>query len=192
MKKILFAIAAVAVSAGAHASYLYWQIDGTSEDVSALSGATFDGARVFVSSDGGASDKTYLEIGYADPDLPSGYQSVGYVANVPQPNMSLVAVVPDNAGYDGANYSFYIELVNYNSTLNSSQTDSGYGTSDFVGQSEGQSYANLAAHDFVGSDLSPVNMAVWHGGAYSPVPEPTSAMLVLFGLAGLALRRRAV
>ena len=190
MKKILFAIAAVAVSAGAHASYLYWQIDGTTEDVSALSGATFDGARVFVSSDGGVSDKTYLEIGYADPDLQSGYQSVGYAVNVPQPEMSLVAVVPD--GYESG-YSFYIELVNYNSTLNSSQTaNSGYGTSEFVGQSEGQTYATLAAHDFIGSDLSPINMSVWHGGAYSPVPEPTSAMLVLFGLAGLALRRRAV
>ena len=193
MKKILFAIAAVAVSAGAHASYLYWQIDGTTEDVTALSGATFDGARVFVSNDGGVN-KTYLEIGYADPDLPLGYQNVGYAVNVPQPNMSLVAVVPDNAGYDvaSANYAFYIELVNYNSTLNSSQTDSGYGTSEFVGQSEGQTYASLSSHDFIGSDLSPVNMAIWHGGTYSPVPEPTSAMLVLFGLAGLALRRRAV
>jgi len=193
MKKIFFAIAAVAVSAGAHASYLYWQIDGSSEDVSALSGATFDGARVFVSNDGGVSDKTYLEIGYADPDLQSGYQSVGYAVNVPQPNLPLVAVVPDSAGYDGGNYSFYIELVNYNSTLNSSSTvSSGYGTPEFVGQSEGQTYANLASHDFIGSDLSPVNMAVWHGGAYSPVPEPTSAMLVLFGLTALALRRRAV
>ena len=188
MKKILFVIAAVAVSASARASYLYWQIDG-SEDVS----GAYDGARVFVSNDGGASDRTYLEIGYADADLPDGYQSVGYAVNVPQPNMSLVAVVPDTPYSADNSYSFYIELINYASAdYRTSQTSTGYGTSDFVAQSEGQSYANLSAHDFIGSDLSPVNMAVWHGGAYSSVPEPTSAMLVLFGLAGLALRRRAV
>ena len=155
MKKVIFAIAAVVASASLHASYLYWQIDG-SEDVSALGGAEYDGARVFAENDS-TGERTYLNIAYGSAG--DTLVNVGDKINVPLHD-SVVAVF-DPTTY-GSGYTFYIELINY------------------------------ADATPVGTDLSPVSMAVWHGGAYSSVPEPTSAMLVLFGLAGLALRRRAV
>ena len=172
MKKVIFAIAAVVASASLHASYLYWQIDG-SEDVSALGGAEYDGARVFAENDS-TGERTYLNIAYGSAG--DTLVNVGDKINVPLHD-SVVAVF-DPTTY-GSGYTFYIELINYADATP-------------VGQSEGQTYAQLNNSEFVGTDLSPVSMAVWHGGAYSSVPEPTSAMLVLFGLAGLALRRRAV
>ena len=193
MKTILFTIAVVAASLGAHAEYLYWQVK--SEDL-APDFTSANGARVFASTDGGVT-RNYLNIGYADYD--DGFQSIGYAVQVPVNDTSLLA---DCSAYaNNTAYAFYIELINYDDTYRDSGTPGvitqtpAYNASgtDFRGQSaEGLSYTQLAEHGFAGTDLSPINMAVWNGGSYSPVPEPTSAMLVLFGLAGLALRRRAV
>ena len=190
MKTILFAIAAVVASVGAHAEYLYWQVQ-SSDLPDFASDAT--GARVFVSNDNGVSDRHYLNIGYADYD--TGFGNIGYAVQVPVNDTSLVAEF-DSSTYGSGNYAFFIELINYAETYRTSDAATpAYNATGtpFKGQTaEGQSYAQLAEHGYVGTDLSPINMSVWHGGAYSPVPEPTSAMLVLFGLAGLALRRRAV
>lgn len=191
MKKILFAIAVVAASVGARAEYLYWQVKN-SDLPSFASDAT--GARVFASNDGGAT-RNYLNIGYADYD--EGFKSIGYAVQVPVNDTSLVADF-DKDTYSGNNYAFYIELINYADTYRTSNPVTATPAYDaastpFRGQSaEGQTYTQLVSQGYAGADLSPVNMAVWNGGTYSPVPEPTSAMLVLFGLAGLALRRRAV
>lgn len=188
MKAILFSIA-IAVTASLHAEYLYWQV--TDAQVSGdFANAT--GARVFVSSDNGVN-RTYLELGQGDAD--TGFDSFGYAVQAPIPgNDPLVAKI-DNSAWKNDTYAFYIELINYSSsaTYSANDTTTAYPSENFVGQtSEGQTYATLNQNGFAGVDLSPVNMAVWNGGTYSPVPEPTSAMLVLFGLAGLALRRRAV
>lgn len=192
MKTILFTIAVVAASVGAHAEYLYWQVQST-DLPNFATGAT--GARVFASNDGGVT-RNYLNIGYADYD--DGFRSIGYAVQVPVNDTSLLA---DCSAYaNNTAYAFYIELINYDDKYRDSGTGvitptPAYNASgtDFRGQSaEGLSYTQLAEHGFAGTDLSPINMAVWNGGSYSPVPEPTSAMLVLFGLAGLALRRRAV
>ena len=77
-------------------------------------------------------------------------------------------------------YSFYIELVNYES---SAYTPVGQGTT--------ASYVELAAH--IASSLTEIpKVTVWHGGPYHAVPEPTSAMLVMLGLALAGLKRRRV
>ena len=189
MKKIIFSIA-IAVAASIHAEYLYWQVTGA-DLTGDFSGAT--GARVFVSDDNGVS-RTYLELGQADPDT-GYYEPFGYAVRAPIPGEEPLLAKIDTSAWTGGNYAFYIELINYSSaaTYSDSDTTTAYPSGNFVGQTaEGQTYATLNQNGFAGVDLSPVNMAVWNGGTYSPVPEPTSAMLVLFGLAGLALRRRAV
>ena len=189
MKTILFTIAVVAASLGVHAEYLYWQVK--SEDL-APDFTSANGARVFASDDGGVT-RNYLNIGYADYD--SGFQSIGYAVQVPVNDTSLLAEFDSSTYGSGTSYAFYIELINYSDTYLSNTATPAYNDAGtpFRGQSaEGQSYAQLHQSGYVGTDLSPINLAVWNGGSYSPVPEPTSAMLVLFGLAGLALRRRAV
>ena len=194
MKKILFMMAVIASAASVHASYLYWQIDG---DEPVLDGKDYSGVRIFASNNNGDT-KTYLNLGYADFDSDS-FQSLGYAVSAPVGG-ALVAYVDTST--ITSDYSFYIELINgdgavayWNDKTTSAYQDASGHAGDFAGQLYGNdtTYANLANKGFIGNDLSPVSMAVWHGGgSYSPVPEPTSAMLVLIGLAGLALKRRAV
>ncbi len=75
---------------------------------------------------------------------------------------------------------FYIELVS--------------SAGNIVGRSQALTYS--AAKDLAQFEtLSEAQMAmkVWNGGnTYTAVPEPTSGLLMLLGMAGLALRRRKV
>lgn len=196
MKKILFAIAAIAASASVHASYLYWQIDSSDIAAAVNQGAPSDitGVRIFASNDNGAS-KTYLNLGYSDFDNDSFGNFGGtptYAVAIPEGGALLAEVDTRKIGSD---YAFYVELINGDVSTWSRSTSSAYPGPNFAGQLQGNdtTYANLVDKGYIGADLSPASMAVWHGGAaYSSVPEPTSAMLMLIGLAGLALRRRAV
>lgn len=186
MRKAIFALSVAVAISSANASYLYWQVDS-----STASDLTYTGARVFASTDGGAESRVYLNLGYGDYDT-GAFQNLGTAVQVPLYD-SVVAVVDSSTlGGNPSGYSFYIELINY-SAWESNPTASSIASGAFVAQSDSSSamtYADLEAKHYVGADLSPVSMAVWHGGSYTTVPEPTSAMLVLFGLAGLALKRR--
>ena len=176
MRKAIFALSVAVAISSANASYLYWQI--APSEKSGLVSKEYDGARVFVSNNGGVS-KTYLNIGYGDFDTGDFTPFAGQKVQIPLYE-AVVAEVNTSLYGEGTGYSFYIELINYSDGA-------------FVAQSDSKSamtYADLEAKHYVGADLSPVSMAVWHGGSYTTVPEPTSAMLVLFGLAGLALKRR--
>lgn len=77
----------------------------------------------------------------------------------------------------GKSGSFYVELFNY--------TD---GVANSVAVGSTMSYSELAAMGAISDTLLEIPTA-WTGGPYS-VPEPTSAVLMLLGLAGLALKRR--
>lgn len=189
MKKIVFTFATLVAAASVHASYLYWQINGnepalTNEELSAP--ANYTGVRIFASDDNGATKK-FLNLGYANYDTEE-FTSIGYAVDAPVGGMLLA----DVSGI-GEGYSFYVELINNNVSTWKTTNTSAYPSSDFAGQLQGndETYANLVQKGFIGADLSPVSMAVWHGGSqYSAVPEPTSAVLMLIGMAGLALRRR--
>ena len=174
MKKVFFAATAAILAASVQAEYLYWQVDS-----STASGLTYNGARVFASTDGGAASREYLDIGYGDFDSGSFVKFDNKKVQLPLYE-AVVAEVDTSIYGSTSGYSFYIELINYSDASFVAQTDA----------SSAMTYSQLEAAHFVGADLSPVSMAVWHGGSYTTVPEPTSAMLVLFGLAGLALKRR--
>ena len=187
MRKAIFALSVAVAISSANASYLYWQID-TSE-ASGLVSETYTGARVFASTDGGAASRVYLNLGYGDYDT-GAFQSLSTAVQVPLYD-SVVAVVDSSTlGGDPSGYSFYIELINYSEWNPQNPSQSSIESGAFVAQSSAMTYSQLVDSKYVGTDLSPVSMAVWHGGSYTTVPEPTSAMLVLFGLAGLALKRR--
>lgn len=93
----------------------------------------------------------------------------------------------------GTEGSYYIELYSYNN-----------GSYDVVAKGEAFTYADLASNM---SDSLTVIPNAWTGGTFyaplspmpvpgggpgEPVPEPTSAMMILLGLAGLALKRKKV
>ena len=178
MKKFLLAFAILGGVSAAQASYLYWQVSGV-EDIS------YDGIRIAYTTDPSAKgpDGTptatkYLTLGYADvenDEIVELGQKAKVAGDMP---MSFVADVSSFGG-TSPSYSFFIELINYE-------------TGDIKGYSEVQSYTNLAQSEYIGTDLSPMSPAVgaWTGGGYS-VPEPTSALLMMLGVAFLGLKRRA-
>lgn len=156
MKKILIAFAVASLALMSQASYLYWQVQ--SGDYNTITEPSkVDTAYLYATKDGAADVKIgALKIGNAQ---------------------EYYAVDVSNYG----SYSFYIELVNYNS-----------GAKDVLGYSETVSYTTMVEKGFIlETPLSITSADVWHGGAYA-APEPTSAVLMLIGLAGLALKRRKV
>lgn len=81
----------------------------------------------------------------------------------------------DISDFETGGYSFYIELVNSSVPV-------------LAGYNQKQTYASLSAS--ISTTLSEVpSVTVWHGGSFN-APEPTSAMLMMLGVAGLALRRK--
>lgn len=170
MNKYIALAAAVMLGGASHAAYLYWQVDaGDAQDI------TFGYARVVAESESGTQ---YMSITDGSGNTKDGYQMVAQGVGA--------AINLDQLG-DPSAYSFYIELVNYNDSTK---------TYDVVGTSKlnPATYTTLVSSSFIdagnmGLPITPT--AVWHGGTYS-VPEPTSAMLVMFGMGLLALKRKRV
>jgi len=175
MKKFLAAVPAMLIAVSAQASYLWWEVNSNDPDtdMSAVSDWIGDGAnpwtvaQVWAVSDTDASDKSM--VGSAE------------AANQNNPIVSWGGQI-NLSSFDGYKngYSYYIELVNTSG-----------GGSSVVGYSTPKTaYVDLAGSITETLDDVP-KVSVWHGGSsYKAAPEPTSAMLMLLGVAGLALRRK--
>lgn len=82
--------------------------------------------------------------------------------------------------YQDTNY--YVELVTYNSAT---------GEHAIYHSDQSFSYADLHITDVL-SQMTSIQQQVWSGATYSPgaVPEPTSGLMMLVGMALLGLKRR--
>jgi len=180
MKKLVFGFAIVMAAFTSQASYLWWEMNSTdmtdigawaksqglySEDVMArVVAVTYD-----------ESGKEVRQ----SVSAPAGFVSEWYTA--PNQSVDLSAF-----GENYQTYSYYVEVVKASTTA-SEQT--------LIGRNnKATSYTDLSANGSITGSLSdvPPATAVWHGGSGSPTaaPEPTSAMLMLLGVAGLALKRK--
>lgn len=120
-------------------------------------------------------DFTYSVYG----DTGSGFNYLASV-NAGQANNSTITFDVGNT----AAQSYYVEIWNY--------SNSGW---DVWQRSDSVSYADLAEAGAIifPTDMTSVDMLVpFTGASYSGVPEPTSAMMILLGLAGIALKRKRV
>lgn len=169
MKKLLIALLAMGFASYAQAAYLYWQVseDAVTEFASgegAYGVQVKYGDTVLNISDlnGVDTGKTRVNVGAA--------QDPGYLINI--------------SGLD-TGLSFYIEIVKWNQGT----------TWNTVAVSQGLEYTSYADINAYTVDLNAVAPAlpaqVWAGGSYA-APEPTTGLLMLFGLAGLALKRRKI
>ena len=185
MKKVLLTVAVIGSAIVANASYLVWQVSNI--DASGY-GTEWDSAQVVKVADPGTiadwnvgdkrsalgADAAISGASYTYDGAEMFAGSVG----VPESGSANFAV---NIGdVSTGSYAFYIELVNYNS-----------GANNVYARSEAIAY-NSATTCFTDSleVVQVPNIAAWHPNSYTVVPEPTSAMLMLFGAAFLGLKRK--
>lgn len=157
------------LTAFAEDSYLYWMVD-----TSPVSGYEYDRVQVrAINNDDNSS--SLLSIYWSNEGTPTLYSSDKYVtAQNVEDNNGAFGFYASLTGAMGDNYSYVIELFN---------------DTQFLAQSEELAY--VKASEFIatgGSGLQNLAKA-WNPTSYA-IPEPNSAILVLLGCAGLALRRR--
>lgn len=155
-------VAGLLLLAGASASAgtLYWQV--TSD-----AGQNFDEAWL-VAENKSTGELNYLEGIDSDGAKPS----------------STPLMQTDLDGYESDAYLFYVEMSNYNNgAYETVATGYKYGYGDLV--SSGYVATGAVDVNDVIAAASAVNL-----GSGSPVPEPSSGLLLLIGGAMLALRRR--
>lgn len=175
MKKLVFAMAfsaALFAKADTGDYLVYWNVssDYVSSYLNGSGDSEFNGASLFAT----LSDNSKVELTtYFEGD---GTTQLGAIATQATDLSAAGATIA----------SFYIEYFNYNST---SSTWTSLGTSETWSYSEALNTAK-AITDFRDTKNMVTATGALSASSFSPVPEPTSGLLMLLGLAGLALRRK--
>ena len=126
-------------------------------------------------------DSPYIdsgELGMVFDDSGTGYWGAG----VPDGNQS----PSGNYSAGSPEYSFIVEIGNV-------VWDENSGTASWVetvATSAAAAYSTLGAYIHETFDMNPGQMAVWTQTSFNAVPEPSSGLLTLVGMALLALRRK--
>ena len=176
-----------ALACSAKASYLIWQVNAS--DGSDIAGWN---AAIVYEVAGGAEGVDAWNSNKIDPM--SGADAVehnylvngttisgGDIGSVVATMPAGVSIAADITG--GSGYAYYIELVNYN--FSTHEIEYVHARSDAV------AYSSLNSNITDTLSITTIaNVTPWHGGNYSPVPEPTSGLMLLLGAAMLGLRRR--
>ena len=153
ISKFAVAAAVMLFASVASAGTLYWQVNDATEN---------QGAVLWVEDKNqtGGDSKELLSEGVLK--TPTGVQQA------------------DISNYNGDQYLFYVELVNYT-------------TGDVTTQGYKWGYGDLVSSGYVAFDSRDIPTVMANAGAHSNfanVPEPSSGLLLLMGGAMLALRRR--
>ena len=175
MKKCFILLSAISSAFLANAAYLYWQVDASDYT------ETFDKAVV-----------KYYNTSTGDIDAPAGTLTSYRIASY---NPATETATYDYSGAIGqqytvdlgtlqnySSYSYFIELQN---------STGGFVARTVVGDAKTYTQLSENSHITVANLAStPALISAWHGGAYTAAPEPTSAILMLFGAAFLGLKRK--
>ena len=201
MKKLMIALCAVAMAVGAQAGSIRWQIDmngskgynGTSE-ISLATGSTVyfllasQMSNVEAALSKGESFSSYL-LDTGTTDNTNGRMTTARTVTKSNSVLPLMENPPDSGIYDGVSTDFRILVV---------QTDVGENSDTwykFSGVLPKETY--WADAETPVPTTAKFTSTVWGKGTAwtkvstgpTPIPEPTSGLLLLLGVAGLALRR---
>ena len=182
MKKLIIAFSAVAIAVGAQAAQFQWSIDGkesmyamNDSDYYTGTGYLFDttvisqAALVEAFAGEGFDITSYTALSTGDIDTgdlgATKFNSVDYPNYL---NSYYAAILTDG----GKDYLYISDAIN------TQAAETGTPKIKFTPEESSQLPAMDAKAGFNGA------------GWYSAVPEPTSGLLLLLGVAGLALRRR--
>ena len=177
MRKLLFASFIAFAAFAANAAYLYWQVSDPAI-------TTYNKTLTSPSDSAYAGDGVYFKLkdsagNYYDGN--GGKTTVGVDGTVSggiaSPNQSYYSTGVDSG------FSYYVEMYNSDHWL--------IARSASINSSSGSDWTAGYADNIRTTDLSNIPIAeIWHVGGFVAVPEPTSAMLMLFGAAFLGLKRK--
>lgn len=190
MKKLMMVVAALALAASAQAATYNWKWTSTLKDPDA---AAFSGT-VYLFNAQDYSQQTILTAFLANPGSYSLSGAIDTRATTDGKGGGSVTIPEANIGtLRGSGDEKYLDFF-YAATFKSG--DDNYifltGTQSVLVQASQDTTATLSLS---GSTVAPEDTSSFLGGktwysAPSAIPEPTTGLLVLLGVAGLALRRR--
>ena len=170
MKKLVLVACAGLMAAFANASELWWKLDTTAK----VYGESWSSAALFATTEG----------------FNYGGQQVG--STISNSLMGDLGYVATELGTKGSStYSFYVEL--YNSS--NERIGASYVSVGGYGQNQGAvSYNDLPEDAFYTPGMSTADVSPYAGftdfTSANVVPEPTSGLMILLGLAALGLKRK--
>jgi hypothetical protein len=185
MKKIMIACAAVALAAVAQAASIDWAITGNSWSLADGTSKAAKGTTVYLID---AAQWSIIEAaikGGKDTftTADAGILGVGTTSNT---KGAVAATATSSQLTAGQNYDYaYLVILDDKYFASGTSNVAAYDPTDAV-YSETQKVAFDATHSTASSSLS----GGWQDVSSSDVPEPTSGLLLLLGVAGIALRRK--
>ena len=179
MKKLMMTLAVVVTAAVAQAASFDWKTSATGKLYEAGSTTATITGTAYIFDVAATTQQSVL-----DAFVQNKTWTTGSLDNKAVSAGKITATNGEafNYGTSGNDYYFYVALVDGDNIFIS---DTVKGTASDVGY-QGVSF-NLKTASQLAASTSATFTA---GGWYSAVPEPTSGLLLLLGMAGLALRRK--
>ena len=179
MKKIMVLAAAAMIAGFASAAQVSWNVTGISQDPA---GTAYTGYSLYL-CDASVYSASALAADLANGDF-SKLSTAGFVqATAGSVQQGTLAFAKIDATFKGGDYAAGSSFTFYTLVLNAAGDDATYFTISADSTKSAPSSGALQA-SFV--NLSTNAQVAWTEVA----PEPTSGLLLLLGVAGLALRRR--
>lgn len=183
MKKLIIAAAVVCTAVFAHAAAANWKASasgmyngtGSTADSALYSGTAY----LF---DAGVTSQASL-FALIEANTTIGTSTAGYVATATFDSEGYFGNLQfSNGEQGGGSYTYYFVIVDGDKAYFSNEKA--------VTANATVTAKNVGFSAQSGSSALPMGTGFQGAGKWSAVPEPTSGLLVLLGMAGLALRRR--
>lgn len=153
------------------ADWLYWTVDFTESDPWSAEGGSAPKYVWLSAKDSSGNTKSVSSVFSGGDEVVETTDLSGLWSDA-----MIEAVADVGAVGDLSSYSFYLEL------------GTEQGTAEWV--STQLAYKDAVDNGHIVSSATDPNLTAWTPTSWAAIPEPSSGLLMLIGVAGLALRRR--